>query len=72
MSDPRTVARQALLSMGIFQARMLQWGAVSFSRGSSQQRDRTGCPHCRQILYHLSHQSTKNKNAIYLGAVLAG
>ena len=31
-----------------------------------------GCPHCRQILYNLSDQRTKSKNAIYLGAVLAG
>ena len=26
---------------GIFQARMLEWVAISFSRGSSQPRDRT-------------------------------
>ena len=30
-----------LLVHGISQARMLQWIAVSFSRGSSQPRDRT-------------------------------
>ena len=29
---------------GIFQARVLEWVAVSFSRGSSQPRDRTGSP----------------------------
>ena len=37
----RTVARQAPLSMGFFQARMLEWVAISFSRGSSQPRDWT-------------------------------
>ena len=26
---------------GIFQARILEWAAISFSRGSSQPRDRT-------------------------------
>ena len=26
---------------GIFQARLLEWGAISFSRGSSRSRDRT-------------------------------
>ena len=26
---------------GILQARILEWGAISFSRGSSQPRDRT-------------------------------
>ena len=29
---------------GIFQARVLEWVAISFSRGSSQPRDRTGSP----------------------------
>ena len=32
---PWTVACQAPLSMGILQARILEWVAVSFSRGSS-------------------------------------
>ena len=32
---------------GIFQARILEWVAFSFSRGSSQPRD---LPHCRQTL----------------------
>ena len=41
---------------GIFRARMLEWVAISSSRGFSQHRDRTGvsCISCigRQILYH--------------------
>ena len=42
---------------GILQARILAWGAIPFSRGSSQPRDQTlGLLHCRQILYCLSHQ----------------
>ena len=36
-----TVARQAPLSMGILQARILEWVGISFSRGSSQPRDWT-------------------------------
>ena len=36
-----TVARQAPLSMGILQARILQWVAMPSSRGSSQPRDQT-------------------------------
>ena len=35
---------------GIFQARVLEWVAISFSRGSNP-----GLSHCRQTLY-LSHQ----------------
>ena len=38
-ATPRTVAHQAPLSMGILQARTLEWVATSFSRGSSQPRD---------------------------------
>ena len=44
---------------GILQARILEWVAILFSRGSSQPRDRTQVSHiaggCRRILYHLSH-----------------
>ena len=46
--------------MGILQARMLEWVAMSTSsRGSSQPRDQTqeSC-HCRWILYHLSHHGS--------------
>ena len=35
---PWTVAYQAPLSMGILQARILEWVAISFSRISSQPR----------------------------------
>ena len=35
---PWTVARQAPLSMGIVQARILKWVAISFCRGSSNPR----------------------------------
>ena len=42
---------------GIFQARILEWVAFSFSRRSSQPRDCTlVLPYCRQILYQLNHK----------------
>ena len=44
MSDsatPWNVALQASLSMGILQARILEWVAMSSSRGSSQPREET-------------------------------
>ena len=58
---------------GLFQARTLEWVAISFSRGSSRPRDQTpvtcitnGLLHCRQILYWLSHQeSLKRINWIH-------
>ena len=37
----RTVARQAPLSIGLLQARILEWVAMPFSRGSSCPRDWT-------------------------------
>ena len=52
-----SVDRQAPLSMGILQARILEWVAMPSSRGSFQPRERT------QVsciagggLYHLRHQ----------------
>ena len=41
---------------GILQARILEWVAFPFSRGSSQPG---GFLHCRQILYQLSHQGSR-------------
>ena len=53
-ATPWTVSRQDPLSMGF--PRQLAWVAMPFSRGSSPPRDQTWVsPHCRQILYHLSH-----------------
>ena len=40
-ATPRTIACQISSVHGIPQARILQWVAISFSRGSSQPRDRT-------------------------------
>ena len=45
LCDPRTVAHQAALSMGILQARILEWVAMPSSRGSSWPRDPT-CASC--------------------------
>ena len=43
----------------ILQARILEWVAIPFSRGSSQPRVRTWVSHIgRQILYCLSHQGS--------------
>ena len=46
---------------GIFQARILEWGATSYCRGSSWPRDRNqvSCASCigRQILYHCTYVS---------------
>ena len=44
-ATPWTVACQDPLSMGIHQTRILEWVAMSSSRGSSQPRDRTQVSH---------------------------
>ena len=53
---PWTVASQAPLIHGIFQARILEWVAISYYRGFSGPRGwtRVSCVSCisRQILYH--------------------
>ena len=49
---------QRLPIHGILQARNLEWVAIPFSRRSSQSRDNLGLPHCKWILYHLSHQGS--------------
>ena len=44
---------------GILQARLLEWEAFPLSRGSfPTQGSNPGLPHCRQILYQLSHQGS--------------
>ena len=57
-SKSRSVVSDSLGPHGlILQARILEWVAVPFSRGSSQTEGlNPGLPHCRRILYQLSHQ----------------
>ena len=45
---------------GIFQARVLWWGAISFSRDAifPTQGSNPGLLHCRQTLYPLSYQGS--------------
>ena len=58
---PWTVAHQAPLSMGILQAGILEWVARPSSRWIfPTQGLNPGLQHCRQILYHLSHQGNPN------------
>ena len=67
-ATPWTVAYQATLSVhGIFQARVLEWVAISFTRGIfPTQGLNLGLPHCKQTLYRLSHQTlvTHHKSLI--------
>ena len=53
LCDPMDCSLLASSVHGIFQARILEWVAISSSRGSSRPRDwtRVSCT-CKQILYH--------------------
>ena len=54
-----TVVHQPSLSMGILQARILEWVACFFLQGIfPTQASNPGLLHCRPILYHLSHQES--------------
>ena len=47
---------------GILQTKILEWVAIPFSRGIfPTQGSNPGLLHCRQILYHLSHQGGLGK-----------
>ena len=57
LSNPMDCSLPGSSVHGIFQARVLEWVAISFSRGSSWPRDwTTFYLHYRQTLYRLSHQ----------------
>ena len=50
---------------GILQARILEWVAVPFFREIClTQESNTGLPHCRRILYQLSHQGSPRRDKV--------
>ena len=54
--DPMDCSLPGASVHGIFQARILEWVAIPFLQGIfSTQGSNPGLPHCRQILYCLSH-----------------
>ena len=57
--NPRTISLPCSSVHGIFQARVLEWVAFSFSSIFPTQGSNLGLPHCRQTLYHLSHQGNQ-------------
>ena len=57
---------------GIFQARVLEWAAISFSRGSSRPRDRTWISRVvDRRFYRLSHQGSPPSLGIHIHDVYA-
>ena len=57
LCDPMDCSLPGSSIHGIFQAKVLEWVAISFSRGIFLTQElNLGLLHCRQVLYHLSHQ----------------
>ena len=57
---------------GIFQARILEWVAISFSRGSSQPRDRTQVSHIvGRCFYRLSYQGSPSLESTDLAKLMS-
>ena len=51
----------------ILQARILEWVAIPFSEGVFLTKElNPGHLHCRQILYHLSHQGSPTYYVYYI------
>ena len=59
LCDPKDYSPSGSSVHGILQARMLEWVVIPFSRGIfPTQGSNPHLLHCRQILYHLSHQGS--------------
>ena len=56
-----TIAHQASLSLGILQARILEWLAMPSSRGSSQPRDWTEVSGIAGVFFTFSHQASPDE-----------
>jgi len=66
LCDPMNYSPPGSSVHGILQTRILEWVAIPFSRGYSPPRIEPGLLHCRQIIYHLSHQGSKNGQKIQI------
>ena len=76
LSEPMTAAPQAPLSIGILQARILEWIAMPSSRGSSQPRDQTLVSHIADGFFTIKatrealnkYQQIQNKQGLTITA----
>ena len=64
LCDPMECSLPGFSIHGIFQARILEWVAISFSRGSSWARDWTQVSHIvSRRCYSLSHQGSHSERS---------
>ena len=67
LCDPIDSSRLGFLVRGVLQARILEWVAISFSRGSDLPTAviELGSSALQAILYRLSHQQSLNDKTLY-------
>ena len=72
LCDPMDCSLPGSSVHGILQARVLEGVAIPFSRRSSflTQGSNLDLPHCRQILYHLSHQGSPDNNKMHYKSLI--
>ena len=70
LRNPRDGCSPGSSVHGIFQARILEWAAISYSRGSSQPRDRTRIS-CIASEFFTAEPPGKSKLALGASIVLA-
>ena len=58
LCDPMDCSLPGPSIHGVFQARVLEWAAISFSKVSSRHTDGTQVSHIAGRRYHLSHQGS--------------
>ena len=62
LCDPTDCSLPGSSIHGLFQARVPEWVAISFSRGIFlTEGSNPGLQHCRQTLYHLSYKGSSNE-----------
>ena len=64
LCDPMDCSLLGSSAHGISQARILEWVAISFSRGSSQPRDQTTSPALQTDSILLNHLGSPHSNII--------
>ena len=67
LCDPMDCSLPSSSVHGIFQAIVLEWIVISFSGDLPDPGIEPGLPHCREMLYRLSHQGSTR--SIYIGKI---
>ena len=70
LCNPMGCSQPGSIVHGIFEARILEWVAIFFSRGSfPNQGSKPGLPQCRQTHYPLSHQGSLSGGQLFTAGV---